>query len=129
MTLSVEELGIRVVLYHVHDCWVSKLSNYLPSYTTKEKLCEHVVTEKFIGWVKANIFALGCPKKFHENKSLPHISYFYLGYFVAALTARPEWKFNLCKYLCIIYIHNYVIKLIPVFLAQAFGPSGLKNWF
>ena len=32
---------------HVHDYWVSKLSNYHPSYTTKGKLCEHVVSEKF----------------------------------------------------------------------------------
>ena len=33
--------------YHVHDYWVSKLPNYLPSYTTKGKLCECIANEKF----------------------------------------------------------------------------------
>ena len=47
MTLSVEELGKGLYWYHVHDYWVSKLSNNLPSFTTKGKLCECIAADKF----------------------------------------------------------------------------------
>ncbi len=46
MTLSVEEAwdkGCTDIMYMI----IKYPNHYLPSYTTKAKLCEHVVTEKF----------------------------------------------------------------------------------
>ena len=47
MTLVLEELGIRVVL--ISCTWLLSIqtTQLFPSYTTKGKLCEHVVIENF----------------------------------------------------------------------------------